>query len=63
MSFIVPFQCHYSVKKSASFLGIGSDNVIAVKCEENGKMIPEELEKAIEQCKSDVSRNIPYSSE
>uniref|UniRef100_A0A803TPM3 Glutamate decarboxylase 1 n=1 Tax=Anolis carolinensis TaxID=28377 RepID=A0A803TPM3_ANOCA len=35
---------HYSVKKAAAVLGIGMDNVIAIKCDERGKMIPSELE-------------------
>ncbi|CAK6977668.1 glutamate decarboxylase 1 [Scomber scombrus] len=38
---------HYSVKKSAAALGMGSDNVIMVKCDERGKMIPAELESSI----------------
>ncbi|XP_045383584.1 glutamate decarboxylase 1-like [Lemur catta] len=42
---------HYSVKKAAAILGIGIDNVIEVKCDERGKMIPAELEKNILQAK------------
>ncbi|XP_023251649.1 glutamate decarboxylase 1-like [Seriola lalandi dorsalis] len=38
---------HYSVKKSAAVLGLGSDNVLVVKCDERGKMIPAELESSI----------------
>uniref|UniRef100_A0A3Q2XVU2 Glutamate decarboxylase 3 n=1 Tax=Hippocampus comes TaxID=109280 RepID=A0A3Q2XVU2_HIPCM len=38
---------HYSVKKSAAVLGLGIDNVFIVKCDERGKMIPEELEASI----------------
>ncbi|KAA8587581.1 hypothetical protein FQN60_016443 [Etheostoma spectabile] len=38
---------HYSVKKSAAVLGLGSDNVVMVKCDERGKMIPAELEACI----------------
>ena len=49
----VSSQCHYSMMKSCSFLGMGSDNCIGVKCDEHGKLIPSELEKAIEQAKSD----------
>ncbi|KAF5919054.1 glutamate decarboxylase 1-like [Diceros bicornis minor] len=44
-------QGHYSVKKAAAILGIGTDNVIEVKCDERGKMIPAELEKNILQVK------------
>ncbi|XP_053253071.1 glutamate decarboxylase 1-like [Podarcis raffonei] len=42
---------HYSVKKAAAVLGIGMDNVIVVKCDERGKMIPSELEENIIQVK------------
>ncbi|XFG13636.1 hypothetical protein AB1E19_017260 [Capra hircus] len=42
-------QGHYSIKKAAATLGIGTDNVIEVKCDERGKMIPAELEKNILQ--------------
>ncbi|XP_038859072.1 glutamate decarboxylase 1-like [Salvelinus namaycush] len=38
---------HYSVKKSAAVLGIGSENVVLVKCNDRGKMIPAELESSI----------------
>lgn len=39
---------HYSIKKGANLCGIGTDNIIAVKTDENRRMIPEELVKAIE---------------
>lgn len=38
---------HYSVKKSAAVLGMGIENVVIVKCDERGKMIPAELESSI----------------
>ncbi|KAM3840348.1 glutamate decarboxylase 1-like isoform 4-T4 [Vipera latastei] len=38
---------HYSIKKAAAVVGIGVDNVIAIQCDERGKMIPSELEKNI----------------
>uniref|UniRef100_A0AAQ4REZ4 Glutamate decarboxylase 1a n=1 Tax=Gasterosteus aculeatus aculeatus TaxID=481459 RepID=A0AAQ4REZ4_GASAC len=40
-------QSHYSVKKSAAVLGMGSKNVFMVKCDDSGKMIPSELESCI----------------
>ncbi|XP_005998730.1 glutamate decarboxylase 1-like [Latimeria chalumnae] len=43
---------HYSIKKAAAVLGIGTDNVILVKCNERGKMIPEDLEAKILEAKS-----------
>ena len=40
-------QAHYSFDTAANLLGIGADNVVNVKSDENGKMIPSELEKEI----------------
>jgi glutamate/tyrosine decarboxylase-like PLP-dependent enzyme len=40
-------QAHYSFETAANVLGIGAKNVIKVKSDENGKLIPEELEKEI----------------
>ncbi|XP_041589581.1 acidic amino acid decarboxylase GADL1 isoform X3 [Vulpes lagopus] len=42
-------ECHYSMKKAASFLGIGTENVCFVETDGRGKMIPAELEKQIWQ--------------
>lgn len=42
------FKAHYSLTKSVNWLGIGTDNLIAVKTDSYGCMIPEELNKAIE---------------
>jgi len=38
---------HYSFKKGAAFLGIGMDNVLTVKTDNAGRMIPDELERMI----------------
>ncbi|XP_010601687.1 glutamate decarboxylase 1 [Fukomys damarensis] len=51
IALFVSEQGHYSVKKAAALLGIGTDNVIEVKCDERGKMMPDELEKNILQAK------------
>ncbi|XP_037703561.1 cysteine sulfinic acid decarboxylase isoform X4 [Choloepus didactylus] len=40
-------ECHYSIKKGAAFLGLGTDSVRVVKADERGKMIPEDLERQI----------------
>uniref|UniRef100_A0A8I3PGP0 Cysteine sulfinic acid decarboxylase n=1 Tax=Canis lupus familiaris TaxID=9615 RepID=A0A8I3PGP0_CANLF len=40
-------ECHYSIKKGAAFLGLGTDSVRIVKTDERGKMIPEDLERQI----------------
>jgi len=46
-------QSHYSFSKMAILLGHGTESVIKVKTNEVGRMIPEELEKAIEKAKAD----------
>lgn len=38
---------HYSTKKLASFMGIGSDNCVMVKTDRYGKIIPDDLEAKI----------------
>ncbi|CAL8343415.1 unnamed protein product [Merluccius merluccius] len=43
---------HYSVRKSAAVLGMGSDSVQVVPCDESGKMIPWELESSIIEAKA-----------
>ncbi|KAG2468139.1 GADL1 decarboxylase, partial [Polypterus senegalus] len=46
-------ECHYSVKKSACFLGIGLENVLLVDVDDRGIMIVEDLVKKIEKAKSE----------
>ncbi|KAM5188186.1 acidic amino acid decarboxylase GADL1 isoform 5-T5 [Callospermophilus lateralis] len=48
-------ECHYSMKKAASFLGIGTQNVCFVETDGRGKMIPEELEKQIWKARKEAS--------
>ena len=48
-------QAHYCAKKNSTVLGYGQDNCIGVKCDSRGKIIPEELEKAIVTAKEGVS--------
>ncbi|RMC05234.1 hypothetical protein DUI87_18418 [Hirundo rustica rustica] len=48
-------ECHYSMKKAASFLGIGTENVYFIKTDERGKMIPEELEKQVQRARNEGS--------
>ncbi|ETE66655.1 Glutamate decarboxylase 2, partial [Ophiophagus hannah] len=38
---------HFSVKKGAAALGIGTDSVVLIRCDERGKMIPSDLERRI----------------
>ncbi len=40
-------RAHYSFETAANILGIGSKNVIKVKTDRNGRMIPSELKKSI----------------
>ena len=42
-------QAHYSGLKAANVLGIGTDNLIAVATDDDGRMCPQALEQAIEQ--------------
>ncbi len=42
-------QAHYSFETAANVLGIGAKNVIKVKADKNGRMIPEELEREIKE--------------
>ncbi|CAG8485123.1 3385_t:CDS:2 [Paraglomus occultum] len=49
---------HYSVDKTAMTLGIGTDNIIKVPCDNNGRMSPGDLERMINQ--SINSGNTPF---
>ncbi|RWS23639.1 glutamate decarboxylase-like protein [Leptotrombidium deliense] len=40
---------HYSVKGAGATCGFGTDNVIEVPCDVNGRMIPEELERLVKE--------------
>ncbi|KAI1242645.1 hypothetical protein IHE44_0000182 [Lamprotornis superbus] len=44
-------KSHFSVKKGAAALGIGTDSVILIRCDERGKMIPSDLERRIVEAK------------
>ncbi|XP_033121802.1 cysteine sulfinic acid decarboxylase-like [Anneissia japonica] len=48
-------QSHYSLKKGAFFLGLGLESLKIVKCDDSGKMIPGELEKAIKKAEEEVN--------
>ena len=47
-------QSHYSLKKGAAFLGVGTESIISVKTDDGGRMIPEELEKQIKASIAEV---------
>lgn len=38
---------HYSILKSAHWVGVGTDNVVKVDTDDRGRMIPKELEKCV----------------
>ncbi|XP_030765151.1 glutamate decarboxylase 1-like isoform X2 [Sitophilus oryzae] len=40
-------ECHYSIFKFASFLGLGEEAVIKLKTDEVGKIVPDDLEQNI----------------
>ena len=46
-------QAHYSYSKAANLLGIGIDNLVKVKSDLDGKMMPQALETAIQQSLSE----------
>lgn len=47
-------DAHYSVQKLASFMGIGSANVYAIRTNpDTGKLCPDHLAKEIERAKSE----------
>lgn len=47
-------DAHYSVQKLASFMGIGSANVYAIRTNpDTGKLCPDHLTKEIERAKSE----------
>ncbi|XP_063995944.1 cysteine sulfinic acid decarboxylase [Diachasmimorpha longicaudata] len=43
-------DAHYSIKKLAAFLGIGTNNVHEVKVDERGRMCTEDLEVKVKTC-------------
>lgn len=43
-------QAHYSIGTAMNLLGLGTENLIKIKTDENGKMIPIELEHKIQEC-------------
>jgi glutamate/tyrosine decarboxylase-like PLP-dependent enzyme len=42
-------QAHYSLDTAANLLGLGTKNIVKIKSNSNGEMIPQELEKAIQK--------------
>lgn len=49
-------QSHYSINIAANLLGIGTNQVISIPSDNNGKMIPRELEKSIKQALSEKKK-------
>ncbi|XP_069509438.1 cysteine sulfinic acid decarboxylase [Ambystoma mexicanum] len=45
-------ESHYSIMKGAAFLGFGTDSIFVVQADDRGKMIPADLEKRLEEAKS-----------
>ncbi len=48
MTVFTSAQAHYSLRKSVSLLGLGTDALVKVPCNDHGAMIPRALEDAIE---------------
>ncbi len=55
-------QAHYSLLKAANVIGIGMNQVVKVKTNSKGQMIPEELQKAIETEKQNGHRGFLVSA-
>ena len=55
-------QCHYSIEKSAALIGLGTSNIIFVKSDKIGKMIPAELDRQIYEAKGKVRFDMKYKS-
>ena len=51
-------EAHYSLLKAANLIGIGTENVIKIKSDDQGKMIPELLEEQI--IKSRLKKENPF---
>ena len=46
------------MKKAAAFLGLGTESIFMIKTDDRGRMMPEDLEKQINETISKVSMNI-----
>ncbi|KAK3106415.1 hypothetical protein FSP39_019518 [Pinctada imbricata] len=44
-------EAHYSIAKGANFLGFGTDNAIRVDTDDRGRMVPDDLDKKLQQAK------------
>lgn len=53
-------DAHYSVRKLASFLGLGTDNVYLVNADGRGKMDPCHLEELIEKAIKEGTSRLTY---
>eukprot|EP00095_Tigriopus_kingsejongensis_P002620 snap_masked-scaffold1459_size40432-processed-gene-0.5 protein:Tk02620 transcript:snap_masked-scaffold1459_size40432-processed-gene-0.5-mRNA-1 annotation:"glutamate decarboxylase-like protein 1" len=51
-------ESHYSIVKGANWLGLGTDNVVKVGTDDQGRLDPQELEKAIQ--KSVSNGQVPF---
>ena len=54
----VSAESHYSVKMSATVIGLGLDNLVAVACDDDGKMRPDKLLEEIQFAK--VNGQVPF---
>ncbi|TTU28031.1 Glutamate decarboxylase 2 [Bagarius yarrelli] len=52
------YVSHFSIKKGAAALGIGTESVICIKADERGKLIPSDLERRIVEAKQKVAPTI-----
>ena len=46
-------EAHYSIVKGANWLGLGTENVVKVRTDPRGAMMPDELDKAVQKAKDE----------
>ncbi len=56
LSAFVSEEAHYSFEKNANILGIGNENVRKIRTDDKGRMVPEELAKAVEESQGEGKR-------
>ena len=49
-------QSHYSIQRASAALGLGSENVVKVSCDQDGRMIPSELGKSLDVLFAEVKK-------
>ncbi|MCP4024659.1 MAG: aminotransferase class I/II-fold pyridoxal phosphate-dependent enzyme [Desulfobacteraceae bacterium] len=56
LTILVPESSHYSIAKAAGIMGIGEQNVILLKTDKNGTVLPDRLKDAYQEAKDKNKR-------